>query len=243
MLDTLPIVKLADVQYYSFEYVECDLLFDLAPDFCRKATSSRKLIKGKKIGKSMYVFAKKNSIGEWFKSDGKSKRDDKVLLNYDYLVNVPELWEKSDSSESDSSCSCSDCGTDYNFGMYNASDDPEGAYEHKYYEGISPDDVLNDAQITALESLLKHHDAVCNIPYVSVSEYIRTKRDSIERLLVNNYSRGLPDYERNKGEEYLTMKYTIDKLKKENANLKEDIEKVLNAYEVMLRMVQVHMSD
>lgn len=100
----MEVIKLNDPEFYGIEFVDCDKVIELAPKFCDGVSNSYKFIKRNKLRKRMYVFARQDNEGNWCKTDGLGHLD-KVLLNYDYLVNIPEIWGgkvESDSSTSDS---------------------------------------------------------------------------------------------------------------------------------------------
>lgn len=76
------------------DYVSCDKVMELAPLFSKKSINSRNLVKNKFIPDDMYTFARSSDNKRWVKSDGISVKHDKILLKYEYLKNIPEIYEK-----------------------------------------------------------------------------------------------------------------------------------------------------
>lgn len=72
----------------NIEYCKGDDLFIHTPIFCKKSRTARELIKNKKIENTIYA---KNINGEWIKTDGNSKKFDKILIPKNFCNKIPEL--------------------------------------------------------------------------------------------------------------------------------------------------------
>lgn len=72
----------------NIEYYKGDDLFIHTPIFCKKSRTARELIKHKNIENTIYA---KNINGEWIKTDGNSKKFDKILIPKNFCNTIPEL--------------------------------------------------------------------------------------------------------------------------------------------------------
>lgn len=92
-----PIIKIDET-----EYVNCELIMEKYSIYTKGIRNTRSLIKVKNIPLNMYVFARKND-NTWFKTEGKSIKYDKVLLNKNYFENIPELQKDNHTIDNNTS--------------------------------------------------------------------------------------------------------------------------------------------
>ena len=74
----------------NIDYINGDYVLKNCPIFCRKMKGIRDIIRKKNLNNTDYIYARLN-LNIWCESDGKSCRFDKLFLNKNYLLQIPEF--------------------------------------------------------------------------------------------------------------------------------------------------------
>lgn len=75
------------------EYILCDVIFKNMPEYVKKFRTTRDFIKKNNIEPQHYEYVQKIN-GEWIKTNGKSKKYDKILLSKSFFKKMHNFEEK-----------------------------------------------------------------------------------------------------------------------------------------------------